>query len=272
MEPDAGRVAFQGRDLLALSPAELRALRRDMQLIFQDPYASLNPRLTIGQIIEESLVVHGLGEPAERRDRVAGVLRRVGLRPELMDRHPHEFSGGQRQRVGIARALVLNPRLIVADEPVSALDVSIQAQVMNLLLELQEELGLTYLIIAHDLSVVEHLSDRVAVMYLGRVVELASDRQLYVEPLHPYSRGLLAAIPSLTPGAARPARRLRGETPSPLDPPPGCHFHPRCPERLSLCDKYRPRLLEKTAGHLVACHLYHPPREEDRVPTAPAAG
>jgi oligopeptide/dipeptide ABC transporter ATP-binding protein len=257
IEPDAGEIRFEGRDLRALSPAELRPLRRDMQLVFQDPYGSLNPRLAIGEIIAEALIVHGLGDRGERHDRIASVLRRVGIRPELMRRYPHEFSGGQRQRIGIARALVLQPKLIVADEPVSALDVSIQAQVMNLMVEIQQEFGLAYLVVAHDLAVVEHLSDDVAVMYLGRIVELASDRDLYAQPLHPYTEHLIASVPTLEPGAPRRRRPLPGEVPSPMAPPPGCHFHPRCPKASEICRRVAPALDEPVPGHWVACH-HHP--------------
>ena len=261
IEPDEGRITFEGQDILDLPPDRLRPLRRDIQLIFQDPFASLNPRLNIGQLIEEGLIVHGVESRTERRDRIEGVLRRVGIRPDLMDRYPHEFSGGQRQRIGIARALVLSPKLIVADEPVSALDVSIQAQVMNLLVEIQEEHGISYLVIAHDLSVVEYLSDQVAVMYLGRIVELASDKDLYTTPKHPYTRFLLASIPGLDPRARTDRKRLEGEVPSPISPPSGCRFHPRCPERMEICQQVDPRLEEVGSGHLAACHLYPESKE-----------
>jgi len=261
IEPDQGRIVFDGQDILKLPPDRLRPLRGDIQLIFQDPFASLNPRLNVGQLIEEGLIVHGVESRTERRDRIEGVLKRVGIRPDLMDRYPHEFSGGQRQRIGIARALVLSPKLIVADEPVSALDVSIQAQVMNLLVEIQEEHGISYLVIAHDLSVVEYLSDRVAVMYLGRIVELASDKDLYTAPRHPYTRFLLASIPGLEPGARPDRKRLKGEVPSPLSPPKGCRFHPRCPERMAICEEKDPRLKEVAKDHLAACHLHSGPGE-----------
>jgi len=257
IEPDAGEIRLEGRDVRGMTPAEMRACRRDMQLVFQDPFASLNPRLSVADIIAEPLIVHGLGTRAERRELIGHVLRRVGIRPELMDRYPHEFSGGQRQRIGIARALVLRPKLIVADEPVSALDVSIQAQVLNLLMDLQDEFGLSYVVVAHDLAVVEHLSDEVAVMYLGRIVEHASDRDLYREPLHPYTQELLAAIPSGRPGAPRPARQAAaGEVPSALAVPAGCAFHPRCPHVMEICRQVVPAPRAARPGHSVGCHLY----------------
>ena len=258
IEPDAGEVLFEGREILGMSQDELRPLRKDMQLIFQDPFASLNPRLSIGEIIEEGLIVHGVNSRTERQDLIEWVLSRVGIRAELKNRYPHEFSGGQRQRVGIARSLVLRPKLIVADEPVSALDVSIQAQVMNLLVEIQEEFGLSYIVIAHDLSVVEYLSDQVAIMYLGKIVELASDRDIYTSPLHPYTRSLLASIPFHPQRDSLRKTPLQGEVPSPMAPPPGCRFHTRCPQRMETCSQLPPEFLEVTPSHWVACHLHGP--------------
>jgi peptide/nickel transport system ATP-binding protein/oligopeptide transport system ATP-binding protein len=260
-EPDAGRIRFMGEDMLALGPRALRRRRRDMQLIFQDPYASLDPRLTVGESIAEPLVIHGIGDRASRRRKVAELLSLVGLDAEAATRYPHEFSGGQRQRIGIARAIALEPKLIVADEPVSALDVSIQSQVLNLLADLKARLGLAYVFISHDLAVVEHISDRVAVMYLGRVVELAEKRRLYREPAHPYTEALISAIPE--PDAARRRRRiiLSGDVPNPEAPPPGCPFHPRCPKAFERCRTDRPAttdLGEAGDPHLVDCHLYGP--------------
>ena len=256
-DPTSGRVFFEGKDITGLSQAALRPLRSNMQIIFQDPYSSLNPRMTVRAALAEALHVHGLAESAsEERDRVAALLQRVGLRPEHMRRYPHEFSGGQRQRIGIARALAVEPRFIVADEPVSALDVSIQAQIVNLLSDLQAELGLSFLFIAHDLHVVEHVSRRVAVMYLGRVVELASSEQIYENPRHPYTKALLSAAPQPDPKAHKKRLILQGDVPSPLDPPTGCAFHPRCPiAEKGLCDREVPALRVIEAGHEVACHL-----------------
>ena len=256
VEPDEGEVLFNGVSVLNLGPKDMQSVRKDMQLVFQDPYASLNPRLTISEIIEEGLVVHGMGNRKERQERIAWVLERVGIRPDMMDRYPHEFSGGQRQRVGIARAVVLNPKLIVADEPVSALDVSIQAQVMNLMVEIQEEWGISFLVIAHDLSVVEYLSDQVAVMYLGKILELASDRDLYLSPRHPYTEFLLTSIPSMDPRTKRDRTLLKGEVPSPISPPRGCRFEPRCPKRFGPCGEVPPEWKEVAQDHWVACHLY----------------
>ncbi|HEX7175700.1 MAG TPA: dipeptide ABC transporter ATP-binding protein [Pyrinomonadaceae bacterium] len=253
IEPTRGEVSFEGRDVLALGGGELRKLRREMQIIFQDPYASLNPRLKVRDIVSEPLVIHGIGDKTERRERVADLLRKVGLDPDYMNRYPHEFSGGQRQRIGIARALALNPKLIVADEPVSALDVSVQAQVVNLLEDLQKEFDLTYFFISHGLAVVEHISDRVAVMYLGRIVEVASAEDLYANPLHPYTRALLSAIPIPDPTRKRERIVLKGDVPTPINPPSGCRFHTRCPEAIPECAAVDPDLREVAPGHTVAC-------------------
>jgi oligopeptide transport system ATP-binding protein len=257
IEPDAGEVWFEGRNVIALNQSALRALSRDMQIIFQDPYASLNPRKTVGSIVGEALIIHRLVKSTkEYRDRVVELLELVGLRAEHNRRYPHEFSGGQRQRIGIARALAVRPKLIVCDEPVSALDMSIQAQVINLLEELRRKFNLTYLFIAHDLSVIEHVSDRVAVMYLGRIVEIAPAWELYTNPLHPYTEALLAAVPVPDPKVKRARVLLEGEVPSPIDPPSGCPFHPRCPIRkMPLCRVERPELKQIGNGHQVACHL-----------------
>jgi oligopeptide transport system ATP-binding protein len=254
IEPDAGRIVFNGRELCGLGASELRAARAALQIIFQDPYSALNPRMRVGEIIAEPIQNHRQASRTEIRDRVLHLMERVGLHPGHCDRYPHEFSGGQRQRIGIARALALNPLAVVCDEPVSALDVSIQAQVVNLLAQLQEQMNLSYLFIAHDLSVVEHLSDRVAVMYLGRIVELAPADELYANPLHPYSRALLAAVP--VPDPDRPRRRalLEGEPPSPLAPPAGCRFHPRCPAARPACRELEPEMIDAGGGHWVACH------------------
>ena len=258
MEPTGGSIRFEGADLLSLSPSGMRKMRREMQVIFQDPYGSLNPRMKVGSIVGEPLAIHRIARGAEREDLVAGLLKRVGLEPSAMRRYPHEFSGGQRQRIGIARALALRPKLIICDEPVSALDVSIQAQVVNLLMDLQEEFSLTYLFIAHDLSVVEHISDRVAVMYLGKIVEVADAATLYGDPKHPYTKALLSAIPVPDP-ENRPRRiLLKGDLPSPSSPPTGCAFHPRCPVAVESCSREEPPLLDLGGGHLASCLLVRP--------------
>lgn len=253
IEPTAGQITFAGQDVLSLDKKRLRQLRREMQIIFQDPYASLNPRMKVGDIIGEPLVIHNQGSKSERPDQVASLLQRVGLDPDYRNRYPHEFSGGQRQRIGVARALALNPKLIVADEPVSALDVSVQAQVVNLLQELQEEFKLTYLFISHGLAVVEHISTRVAVMYLGRIVEIADAAELYAQPLHPYTQALLSAIPIPDPRQKRKRIILQGDVPTPIDPPSGCRFRTRCPLAIEECAHIDPELREVSPGHHVAC-------------------
>ena len=257
IEPTSGEIWFEGKDVTALEGDALRRLTRDMQIIFQDPYASLNPRMTVGAIIGEALIIHNLAKPGPEFDaRVVQLLETVGLHPDHRRRYPHEFSGGQRQRIGIARALAVSPKLIVCDEPVSALDVSIQAQVINLLEDLQQQFSLTYLFIAHDLSVVEHISNRVAVMYLGRIVEIASSKDLYTKPKHPYTEALLSAVPIPDPTVTRKRIVLEGDVPSPIRPPTGCHFHTRCPIReLPLCSTQSPPLKQGAEGHWVACHL-----------------
>jgi len=254
-EPTAGEVIFKGRNLLACDAKEMRGLRKQMQIIFQDPFSSLNPRKTIAQIIGEPLLVHGMKNRKQREERVLYLLDVVGLRPEQMRRYPHMFSGGQRQRIGVARALALNPELIVCDEAVSALDVSIQAQVLNLLKDLQQEFGLTYLFISHDLHVVEHISDRVAVMYLGKIVELAPSKDLYKRPLHPYSQALLSASPMPDPKRKHKRIILKGDVPSPIDPPSGCRFHTRCIYMRDLCSRKEPALREIESRHMAACHF-----------------
>jgi oligopeptide/dipeptide ABC transporter ATP-binding protein len=254
IEPTSGQVFFNGQDLLRLRGEELRKMRASFQIIFQDPFSSLDPRMSVGEIISEPLRNHRSASRSEIKDRVAHLLNRVGLHPSQMGRYPHEFSGGQRQRIGIARALALNPLAIVCDEPVSALDVSIQAQVINLLVELQEEMNLSYLFIAHDLSVVEHISDRVAVMYLGRIVELASDQALYENPVHPYTQALLSAVPVPDPDIRKQRIILEGDVPSPIHPPTGCAFHPRCPAKRERCSRERPELVNLGNDHYVACH------------------
>ncbi|RJX36884.1 dipeptide ABC transporter ATP-binding protein [Paenibacillus pinisoli] len=256
-EPTSGGVTFDGKDIYKLRGSELKALRRNMQMIFQDPYASLNPRMTVGDIIGEALDIHNLaGSKAERKRKVEGLLDLVNLNSDHATRYPHEFSGGQRQRIGIARALAVDPKFIIADEPISALDVSIQAQVVNLMQELQRKMGLTYLFIAHDLSMVKHISDRVAVMYLGKIVELAESSELYDNPRHPYTRALLSAIPIPDPKVEAERERivLKGDLPSPINPPSGCQFHTRCPIATEKCKTDAPKLAEVSKGHFAACH------------------
>lgn len=254
IEPTEGEILFEDRDLLGLNREEMRLIRARLQIIFQDPYSSLNPRMTVGEIVAEPLRNHGKLSNSEIRQRVDYLMERVGLRPEQGRRYPHEFSGGQRQRIGIARALALNPRVIVCDEPVSALDVSIQAQVINLLVQLQEEMGLSYLFIAHDLSVVEHISDKVAVMYLGKIVEMASDKKIYQAAQHPYTQALLSAVPVPDPNFKKRRILLEGDVPSPLNPPRGCRFHTRCPEAIALCREEEPQFRDLGGEHWVACH------------------
>jgi peptide/nickel transport system ATP-binding protein/oligopeptide transport system ATP-binding protein len=251
----AGEIRFEGRDVLALRGPQLKAMRRDMQIIFQDPVGSLDPRMTVREIVGEGLATHHLGSARERGARIREILERVGLRPEAAGRYPHEFSGGQRQRIGIARALVLQPKLVIADEPVSALDVSIQSQVLNLLVELKREFNLTYLFVAHNLAVVGYISDRIAVMYLGKVVEVAPAAELYRRPLHPYTVALLSAIPVPKPGRKRQRIVLKGDVPSPIDPPSGCRFRTRCPIAQDICAEVEPPLELKPQGHLAACHF-----------------
>jgi len=259
LEPTAGRVIFEGRDLAALGRGELRALRRRMQLVFQDPYASLNPRMRVRAIVGEGIEIHRLARGREKEERIVRLLEMVGLGPDALDRYPHEFSGGQRQRIGIARALAVEPAFLVLDEPVSALDVSIQAQIINLLQDLQEQLGLTYLFIAHDLRVVEHISRRTAIMYLGRIVEVATRDELYSNPRHPYTRALLSAVPAIDRPAGAERIKLPGEVPSPLNPPAGCSFHPRCAYANDYCRSVEPRLEFGKGGHAVACHVFPAP-------------
>jgi len=259
LEPTAGRVLFDGRDLAEISRRDLRALRRQMQLVFQDPYASLNPRMRIRSIVGEGIEIHKLARGREKEQRIVSLLEMVGMGADALERYPHEFSGGQRQRIGIARALAVTPRFLVLDEPVSALDVSIQAQIINLLQDLQERLHLTYLFIAHDLRVVEHISQRAAIMYLGKIVELADRDEIYANPRHPYTRALLSAIPALHGAAAAERIKLPGEMPSPLNPPPGCSFHPRCPYAKDICRTVEPPLETGRGGHAVACHVFPAP-------------
>ena len=255
IEPTAGSIWIAGSDITTLSKSELRSYRRQMQIIFQDPFSSLDPRMSAGDIVAEPLRVHGVGSGAEVRAKVAALFERVGLRRAQMDNYPHQFSGGQRQRIGIARALALQPKLIIGDEPVSALDVSIQAQVLNLMMDLQKELGLTYLFISHNLAVVEHISHRIAVMYLGRIVEYTDKRTLFTRAQHPYTEQLLLAVPVPDPRVKRQKRMLQGDVPSPINPPSGCHFHTRCPYAVDRCRVEAPALREVMPGHWVACHL-----------------
>ncbi|TWI58199.1 ABC transporter ATP-binding protein [Halalkalibacter nanhaiisediminis] len=256
IEASEGEVLYKGTDIFQLNSKELRKLRQDLQMVFQDPFSSLNPRKRIGDIIEEPMIIHKLGTKKERIDRVMDILQKVGLQPEQYYRYPHEFSGGQRQRIGLARALVVNPKLIICDEPVSALDVSIQSQIINLLQELQDEYKLTYLFIAHDLSVVRHISDRIGVMYLGKMVEEAPTDKLFSNPLHPYTQALLSAVPHPNPEMKQERVKLRGEIPSPMNPPSGCVFHTRCPFVIDACRKVVPKTKEISEGHFVACHLH----------------
>ena len=257
IEPTAGQILFGGKDIRKLRKGQMRLMRREMQIVFQDPYASLNPRYTVRQILEEPMIIHSLfRSPAERQKRVAELLETVGLSASRMDRYPHEFSGGQRQRIGIARALAVDPKLIIADEPVSALDVSVQSQVLNLLDDLQKQLNLSYVFIAHDLSVVKHISDRIGVMYLGQIVELGESDQLYENPLHPYTQALLSAVPIPDPEARRERIILQGDLPSPANPPKGCYFHPRCKDCMEVCRTQAPEWKEVKPGRFVGCHLY----------------
>jgi oligopeptide/dipeptide ABC transporter ATP-binding protein len=255
IEPTAGTIKVEGQDITTLNKAEMRPYRRQMQIIFQDPFSSLDPRMTAGDIVGEPLRVHGVGKRRDRRDQVAQIFERVGLRRAQMDNYPHQFSGGQRQRIGIARALALNPRLIIGDEPVSALDVSIQAQVINLLMDLQRDLGLGYLFISHNLAVVEHISHKIAVMYLGRLVEYADKRTIFTAPKHPYTEALLSAVPVPDPAIKRKKLVVQGDVPSPMRPPSGCHFHTRCPYAVDRCKAEIPALRDLGGGQLVACHL-----------------
>jgi len=255
-EPTAGRVLYKGDDITIWDRRQLKGLRKEAQMIFQDPQSSLDPRMTIGDSIGEALLIHGIGDEKERLERVAELLKRVGLEPEHASRYPHELSGGQKQRCGIARALAVNPKLIVADEPVSALDVSVQAQILNLIMDLQRELGLAYLFIAHDLAVIGQVSDRIAVMYLGQIIELANRRELFEHPLHPYTEALLSAILLPNPHQKQKKISLSGEVPSPVEPPLGCRFHTRCPKVMKLCGREQPRLRSLERDHLVSCHLY----------------
>ncbi len=259
IEPTSGQVFFEGRDLATLSRRRLRQLRRQMQLVFQDPYSSLNPRMKVRAIVAEGIEIHRLARGREKEQRIRDLLDMVGLGPDALDRYPHEFSGGQRQRIGIARALAVNPRFLVLDEPVSALDVSIQAQIINLLQDLQEQLKLTYLFIAHDLRVVRHISQRVAIMYLGKIVELARADEIYSNPRHPYTRVLLSAIPQIHPSMRDERIKPIGETPSAVNPPPGCSFHPRCPYAKDTCKELEPKLTAGLSGHAVACHVFPAP-------------
>jgi oligopeptide transport system ATP-binding protein len=270
IKPTSGEIRFNGQDISRLGRRRMKAVRRDMQLIFQDPFASLNPRLTVGGIVSEAFKIHGVADGAEIEDRTVELLNRVGLHSEHLRRYPHEFSGGQRQRIGIARALALNPKLIIADEPVSALDVSIQAQVINLLQDLKDEFQLSYIIIAHDLSVVEYMSDRVAVMYLGKIVEMAPGAELYRQPKHPYTEALLSAIPIPNPRLEKKRRILQGDVPSPINPPAGCRFHTRCIYRRPDCGRFEPEFIDVGGGHYVACPVRAGGRFLEEAPAASA--
>jgi oligopeptide/dipeptide ABC transporter ATP-binding protein len=256
IEPTAGTVRFGDTEITALNKSRLRALKKEIQMIFQDPYSSLNPRMTVNQILADPMEIHGMYPGIERKDRIAYLLEKVGLTAEQGRRYPHEFSGGQRQRIGVARALALNPQVIIGDEPVSALDVSIQAQIINLLIDLQQEFQLSYIIIAHDLAVVEHICDHIAVMYLGKIVEASAYKKVYSDPKHPYTQALLSAIPVADPRAKKDRMILKGDVPSPINPPSGCAFHPRCPHRMDICDKKAPMLKDIGDNHTVACYLY----------------
>lgn len=256
IESTDGKIVFQDKDISQLTKSELQSIRKEMQIIFQDPYSSLNPRMTVNRILSDPMKIHDLYHGREIKDRVAYLLEKVGLSPEQGERYPHQFSGGQRQRIGVARALALNPQMIIGDEPVSALDVSIQAQIINLLIDLQGEFKLSYIIISHDLAVVEYICDRIAVMYLGKIVETTSFRALYTNPKHPYTQALLSAIPTASTKNRRERIILTGDVPSPIDPPAGCRFHPRCPKRMDGCDQTEPELKDTGDEHYVACHLY----------------
>ncbi|MGL4437741.1 MAG: ABC transporter ATP-binding protein [Bosea sp. (in: a-proteobacteria)] len=268
IEPDAGQVIFNGTDVTAARPEALRALRRDMQIVFQDPFSSLNPRMTVGELVAEPIITHGLAKGADVAREVAHMLALVGLLPDHATRYPHEFSGGQRQRIGIARALASRPTLVLGDEPVSALDVSIRAQIINLLEDLRAELGLTMLLVSHDLGVVRHTADRVAVMYLGEIVEMADVETLFEAPAHPYTRALMQAIPAQDPSARRDTPLLEGDPPSPTNPPPGCRFHTRCPHTIAICSSAKPALGQIAAGHAVACHRAAELSAQDVLPVA----
>ncbi len=256
LEPDAGKIIFAGEDISSHTHRDMKPLRKEMQIIFQDPFGSLNPRMTVFQSVEEGIRTHDGCSRQERKQRVKDILMTVGIDPHAGDRYPHEFSGGQRQRIGIARALSVNPSLIICDEPVSALDVSIQAQIINLLTELQQKMGLSYLFISHDLNLIAYMSETIAVMYLGRIVERAAAVDLYDNPLHPYTRALLSAVPRINPDRHIPAVDLTGEVPSPINPPPGCHFHPRCPDKMPQCETAYPPLTQYSETHFCCCHLY----------------